>query len=82
LVSTVRYIDWWNKASSLQEAGSGLAVHPSDMTADVLRDSVERLLTEPSFASNAQRLRQEVLDSTTPHDMVALLEKLTAEHRR
>jgi glycosyltransferase (activator-dependent family) len=82
VVSTIRYIDWWNKAASLQEAGVGLALHPTELTADALRDSVEQLLEDASFKQNAERLRQEILDTPTPHDLVPVLEKLTAEHRR
>jgi glycosyltransferase (activator-dependent family) len=82
VVSTIRYIDWWNKASSLQEAGVGFAVHPTELTADVLRDRVGRLLEEPSFRENAERLRQEILATPTPHDLVPVLQRLTEEHRR
>ncbi|MFI9154905.1 activator-dependent family glycosyltransferase [Streptomyces sp. NPDC053367] len=82
LVPTIRYADWWNKALSVQQAGAGLAVHASELTPDVLRDGVHRLITDPSFRDNAERLRQENLAAPSPHDVVAELERRTAEHRR
>lgn len=81
-VSTIRYIDWWNKATSLQKAGAGLAVHASGLTAEVLRDGVGRLLADPAFTSAAERLRRENLENPSPHDLVPVLERLTAERRR
>ncbi|MFF5566852.1 activator-dependent family glycosyltransferase [Streptomyces sp. NPDC012623] len=81
-IPTIRYADWWNRATSLAGAGAGIAVHASELTADVLRDGVRRLLSDPSFASGAERLRQENLTAPTPHDLVPVLENLTEERRR
>ncbi|WSQ12829.1 activator-dependent family glycosyltransferase [Streptomyces sp. NBC_01231] len=81
-IPTIRYADWWNRATSLAAAGAGIAVHASELTADVLRDGVQRLLKEPSFTGGAERLRQENLSAPTPHDLVPLLEQRTAECRR
>ncbi|GAA3736300.1 activator-dependent family glycosyltransferase [Streptomyces tremellae] len=82
LIPTIRYADWWNRATSLAEAGAGLAFHASELTADVLREGVQRLVGEPSFREAAERLRQESLSAPTPHDLVPVLENLTAERRR
>ncbi|QKV91022.1 activator-dependent family glycosyltransferase [Streptomyces sp. NA02950] len=81
-IPTMRYADWWNKATSLAEAGAGLAVHASELTAEGLRESVTRLLEEDSFTKAAERLREENLAAPTPHDLVPVLERLTAERRR
>ncbi|BBJ38858.1 glycosyl transferase [Streptomyces antimycoticus] len=81
-IPTIRYGDWWNKATSLHEAGAGLAVHASELTAEVLRESVERLLGDATYKDTAERLREENLHTPTPHDVVPVLEKLTMEHGR
>ncbi len=81
-IPTIRYADWWNKATSLEEAGAGLAVHASELTAERLRESVTRLVAEDSFSKAAERLREENLAEPTPHDLVPVLERLTAERRR
>ncbi|MGX1915694.1 activator-dependent family glycosyltransferase [Streptomyces phaeochromogenes] len=82
LISTIRYADWWNRADSLTASGSGIAVHADDLDADVLRDGVRRLVHDPSFRDRAERLRAENHATPSPHDLVPVLEKLTAERRR
>jgi len=82
LISTIRYADWWNRADSLTRSGSGIAVHADDLDADVLREGVRRLVHEPAHRAGAERLRAENLATPSPHDLVPVLEKLTAERRR
>ncbi|WP_263172729.1 activator-dependent family glycosyltransferase [Streptomyces sp. SCSIO ZS0520] len=79
-IPTIRYADWWNKATSIQDAGAGLAVHASELTADILKDSVQRLIEDASFKKSAERLREENQQTPTPHQLVAELEARTAEH--
>jgi len=72
-----------DKAEQLEAQGAGLYVRDvRRLSASVLRDQLLRLLDEPSFAENAARLRREMVGTPTPNDIVPLLEKLTAEHRK
>ncbi|NGO69939.1 activator-dependent family glycosyltransferase [Streptomyces boncukensis] len=80
-IPTIRWADWWNKATALQESGAGIAVHASELTEDVLRESVEKLIGEQSYRDAAERLRQENLSNPAPHEMVSELERLTEKHR-
>lgn len=70
------------KAEHLTRVGAGLSLPMSDVTVTALRDNIGRLLGDPSFGLGAQRLRREVLAEPSPNDIVPLIEKLTAEHRR
>ncbi len=76
---------WWGpiaEANGLEARGAGLFVADSDkLTADTLRDSLVRVLKDPSFGENAARLRAERQGTPTPNLLVPLLEKLTAQHR-
>ncbi|CRK56085.1 UDP-glucose 4-epimerase [Alloactinosynnema sp. L-07] len=76
---------WWGPvaiAHGLEERGAGVyAGNSTTFTADVLRDSLKRVLDDPSHAANAARLRTEVRATPSPNDVVPALEKLTAEHR-
>jgi UDP:flavonoid glycosyltransferase YjiC (YdhE family) len=65
----------------IEESGAGLAMPIEELTGAALREKVSRVVTEPSFASAARRLRDEVLAQPTPNAAVPLIEQLTAEHR-
>jgi glycosyltransferase (activator-dependent family) len=65
----------------IEESGAGLAMPIEELTGAALREKVSRVVTEPSFASAAGRLRDEVLAQPTPNAAVPLIEQLTAEHR-
>ncbi|WP_344261005.1 activator-dependent family glycosyltransferase [Streptomyces sodiiphilus] len=80
-IPTIRHGDWWNKGTSLQEAGAGLSLHAGELTPQTLRTGVERLIREESFRKAAERLRHENLDNPTPSRMVPELERLTARYR-
>ncbi|MGP3912312.1 activator-dependent family glycosyltransferase [Nonomuraea sp. 10N515B] len=69
------------RARHLVNQGAGLAIHTDDVTGEQVRDHVARLLKEPSFRQEAQRLRAEQLALPTPNDLVPELERLTAEYR-
>lgn len=71
------------KAERLVAAGAGLAVaDPQRFTASELRTLVHRVLREPSFMAGTARLRDEMLATPTPADIVPTLEYLSAEFRR
>ncbi|MEU4806655.1 activator-dependent family glycosyltransferase [Actinosynnema sp. NPDC023587] len=61
--------------SSRRVAGQGaaLTVHASEVTGEGVRNRVIRLLGEPSFATAADRLRDEMLEMPTPNDVVPRL---------
>ncbi|MGW2013531.1 nucleotide disphospho-sugar-binding domain-containing protein [Streptomyces sp. NPDC001927] len=63
------------------ETGAGLVLTDPEITPEVLRDSLLRLLTEPGFREGADRLHQEWLDTPSPAATVPILERLTARHR-
>jgi UDP:flavonoid glycosyltransferase YjiC (YdhE family) len=58
--------------------GAGEVLNLSKPDHDTIRDQVTRVLTEPSFARGAARLRQDALAAPSPADLVPTLEKLTA----
>ncbi|MGV9214466.1 activator-dependent family glycosyltransferase [Micromonospora sp. RB23] len=70
-------------ANGVEDQGAGVYVADSDkLTGELLRKALERVLSDPSYAHHAKRLRRELLAVPTPRDVVPLLEGLTAEHRR
>ncbi|MER5808615.1 activator-dependent family glycosyltransferase [Streptomyces sp. NPDC002033] len=69
------------KAEHLQEEGAGLFVHADNVTGEALHDALARLIEEPSFKENALRLRDGMRADPSPAELVATLEKLTAEYR-
>jgi glycosyltransferase (activator-dependent family) len=82
---------WWSEkwygpvamANGVQEQGAGLYVSDSDwVTADRFRECLVRVLDDPSFRANAERLRNQWLGMPTPNELVPTLERLTAQHRR
>ncbi|WP_062346012.1 activator-dependent family glycosyltransferase [Herbidospora yilanensis] len=66
----------------LAAAGAGLTMHSTTATGPAVRDAVRRLLTEPSFAEGAARLRAEALSVPAPNQVVPRLEELAARHGR
>lgn len=76
---------WWAPvviADGLESRGAGVyACNAGALTADVLRDSLKRVLEDPSYARNAAQLRTEVRAMPSPNEIVPTLEKLTAEYR-
>ncbi|NUK37365.1 activator-dependent family glycosyltransferase [Streptomyces lunaelactis] len=68
-------------AKKLTAHGAGLDLHTSEVTGPLLRDRLQRLLTEPSFAARAADLRDEMLALPTPNQLVPRLEELTDFHR-
>ncbi|MFI6516999.1 activator-dependent family glycosyltransferase [Spirillospora sp. NPDC050679] len=74
--------DSTHTARLLRDRGAGLcAEDPAGLSPGELRSRLLRLLEEPSFAARAAELRQEMVATPGPNDIVPVLEKLTAEHR-
>nr|AHA82002.1 Arm33 [uncultured bacterium] len=76
--------DPWDavRGQAVQRCHAGLTLPRAEVTADNLRDSLQRLLKDPSFATGARRVQQEILAQPTPNQLVPRLEELTAAHRR
>ncbi|MCZ7457446.1 activator-dependent family glycosyltransferase [Streptomyces sp. WMMC940] len=64
-----------------EKSGTTLAVSARDLTADVLRERILRLLDDPSYTERAGDLREEIRAMPTPNEVVPVLERLTREHR-
>lgn len=59
--------------------GAGEIVDMSRPDVDVIRDQIERVLTDPSFAAGAARLRMDLTASPSPSDIVPTLERLALQ---
>ncbi|MGC5033505.1 activator-dependent family glycosyltransferase [Micromonospora sp. DT229] len=82
-VPQLMLFDPWDavRGQGVAGSGAGLAIPRAEITADLLRDSLHRLLNDPSFAEGARRVQREVLAEPTPNELVPVLERLTAQYR-
>jgi MGT family glycosyltransferase len=74
----------WDKPDNAQrvvEAGAGVRLDPRRCNAKTLRAAVERLLAEPRFRQNAQRLARSLAESRGPDRAAELLEALVSAGR-
>ncbi|MGE3817852.1 MAG: glycosyltransferase [Isosphaeraceae bacterium] len=76
----------WDKPDNAQrvvEAGAGLRIAPKRCRPQAIREAVERVLAEPSFAENARRLSRLMADAGGPPLAASLLETLlrSSAHR-
>ncbi|KUM95284.1 hypothetical protein AQI95_43265 [Streptomyces yokosukanensis] len=69
------------RAQQTAAEGAGLYLREGAVSAEGLRDSVARVLAEPSFLNQARRLRDEARAESSPQDVVPVLEELTGRHR-
>jgi glycosyltransferase DesVII len=69
------------RGSGLQRAGAGLYLPHDQGGPQEIRDAVSRLVTDAGFARNAATLRDEALQRPAPAQVVAELERFTAEQR-
>jgi glycosyltransferase (activator-dependent family) len=81
---TYWHVKWWGSvaaANGLENRGAGVYVADGDnLTAEVLRRQLLRVLEDPAFARNADRLRIEQAGRPSPNEIVPALERLTAAH--
>jgi MGT family glycosyltransferase len=73
---------FWDKSDNAQrvaEAGVGLRLAPRRCTPARLREAVMRLIEEPTFRENAQRMAQRFAAVPGPRLAAELLEKLARE---
>ncbi|MDW3848645.1 activator-dependent family glycosyltransferase [Micromonospora sp. BRA006-A] len=72
-----------NTARRLEARGAGLYVRDIDrLSGGELPAALSRLLGEPSFAAEADRLRREIAGTPSPNHIVPVLEELAGEYRR
>jgi L-2-deoxyfucosyltransferase len=70
------------KSWRVEAAGAALCLpDATGFTARDVRDLLERVLKEPSFAQQAAALRTEMLAAPTPAELVPALQRLTAAQR-
>lgn len=79
------HIKWWGgvaQANALEDQGAGLYLADSpDLTPTMVREGLQKVLADPSYGRNADRLRREWASMPSPNEIVPALERLTAEHR-
>jgi glycosyltransferase (activator-dependent family) len=65
----------------LAEHGAGITIHSDQATGESVRESLLRLLREPAFQDAAARLRDGMLGTPSPNEVVSQLEQLTTKYR-
>lgn len=76
--------DMGERGPRLEASGAGLWIpgdEPPEALGARIRDSLVRLLDEPSFRQNAGRLRRELFSQPTPAEAVRELERLSSSSR-
>ncbi|MDT0268066.1 DUF1205 domain-containing protein [Streptomyces sp. DSM 44915] len=68
-------------ARNAQRLGAGIMVDPDNLKPADVRDSVNRILSDDSFAKNAAVIQEEMLSYPTPAEVVRNLEEMVVEHR-
>lgn len=63
-------------AERIAQSGVGLRLDPAEADVPRLRAELSRLLSEPSYAQAARRVREEMLGRPTPAEVVGVLERL------
>ena len=74
----------WDKPENAQrvvEAGAGLRLEPKQCTPSRLRTAVGRILSEPSYKQNAQRLAEDLLNYGGQSRAAEFLEDLATRQR-
>ncbi|WP_223874703.1 nucleotide disphospho-sugar-binding domain-containing protein [Salinispora oceanensis] len=75
---------WWDavdKARSLVERNAAIFLEPPALTGRILRESLVRLIEDPSFRAGAEHVQAEFNATPSTVDVIADLERLTAVHR-
>ncbi|WBB78699.1 DUF1205 domain-containing protein [Micromonospora sp. WMMD882] len=61
--------------------GAGIAFNRAEQSVDDMRKQLLQVLQDPSYREGAARVHQDWLSMPSPHDLVPMLERLTAHHR-
>ncbi|QBJ96216.1 activator-dependent family glycosyltransferase [Rhodococcus sp. ABRD24] len=76
--------DGWDtdiRAQRTQDYGAGITVPAPELTADKLREAVQRVLDDPGYRSRAMHLREDMLAEPSPADVVKICEELSSNRR-
>ncbi|SDZ23297.1 L-rhodinosyltransferase/glycosyltransferase [Amycolatopsis xylanica] len=73
------YVDFANFVAS---RGAGVVIEQRNLTTDLVKEQLVRLLGEQSFKDGAATLRKEMMATPSPTEIVPVLEKLTVQHGR
>ncbi|GAA3641657.1 glycosyltransferase [Nonomuraea antimicrobica] len=68
-------------ADAVDAYGAGVHLPPEKLSADTLRAALQRILSDSAFAERADRARQEMRETPTPHALVRDLEAHVARHQ-
>ncbi|MGW7411708.1 activator-dependent family glycosyltransferase [Streptomyces sp. NPDC054863] len=74
--------DTAERARLSEEAGMAVSVPLEELTAARFRESVLRVLEDPALREGAARVREAILAEPAPTEVVGVLERMTAAHRR
>jgi glycosyltransferase (activator-dependent family) len=72
--------DQVTNAKQVAAAGAGLSLAADQADAQTVRDSVAKVLGEPSYAAAAGAIREEIRRQPRPADVVHTLEELVGDH--
>ena len=70
--------DQFANAHASETAGAGLTVLPHQSSRQSVREAATRLLSEPSFRTNAQRIQQELRTMPSPDEVASVIERLVS----
>ncbi|MFJ2264629.1 activator-dependent family glycosyltransferase [Streptomyces sp. NPDC087844] len=74
--------DVTTKSAYFEEHRTGLSIESAeDVTGPRIRESLVRLLEDPSYRAGAERVRDEARAQPAPNEVVPELERLTAKYR-
>ncbi|WP_242911404.1 nucleotide disphospho-sugar-binding domain-containing protein [Actinomadura terrae] len=69
-------------ARAVEQSGAGLVIDDEGFSADAVAKQLQRVLTDASIKEAAVGLYRDMMAVPSPADVVPVLERLTAEHRR
>ncbi|GAA3475643.1 activator-dependent family glycosyltransferase [Streptomyces yanii] len=90
IIAPGRYWDELDFGRCLEERGAGMLLEherlsgealKSKVDGDSLQSKISRILEDPSYRENAERIRQEIQRTPSPRALVAELEEKVAGHR-
>ncbi len=70
--------DQFGNAEHGTRAGVALRLPPQEVSRDSVRNAVERLLSEPSYRTNATRTQTELRAMPSPNEIAAVIEQVAA----
>jgi UDP:flavonoid glycosyltransferase YjiC (YdhE family) len=65
--------DQFRNAEGGTRAGASLALRPGEVSAESVREAVERLLADPDLRAGAQRVAAEIAAMPSPESVASLL---------